>query len=219
MTDPVLVFDLDGTLIDSAPDIHANVNLMMDAHRLARFTAAEVRGFIGNGVPILIARCLTARGLPPDGPLHRTITEQFMGIYENSHSLTTIYPHVDRVLAGLPNPMALCTNKPEVPTHAVLAHFNLGRHFQVVVGGDTLAQKKPDPAPLHAAITRMGDRPALFIGDSEVDRDTARAANVPFILFTEGYRKTPAEQMGAAAVFSDWNDLPQIVARLAVGRN
>jgi phosphoglycolate phosphatase len=211
MADLVLIFDLDGTLIDSAPDIHANVNLIMAENGIPGFTPAEVRSFIGGGVDILIARCLGARALPVYGVQHRAMTGRFIALYETSHSLTSLYPHVAEVLAALPHGLAICTNKPEVPTRAVLEHLNLARFFPVVVGGDTLPQKKPDPAPLHEAIARMGDHPALFIGDSEVDAATARAAGVPFLLFTEGYRKTPADQLGAAGMFSDWQDLSALV--------
>lgn len=213
MSDLVLVFDLDGTLINSAPDIHANVNRVMGEHAIAGFTLDQVRGFIGGGVDILIARCLAARDLPTDGAQHRQMAARFIEIYDSAHGLTTLYPHVAEVLAALPNPLAICTNKPEGPTRSVLGHFNLAHHFKVIVGGDTLAEKKPDPAPLHAAIAGMGNHPALFIGDSEVDAATAHAAGVPFLLFTEGYRHTPVEDLGAAASFSDWRDLPALVAQ------
>ena len=214
MAEVALIFDLDGTLIDSAPDIHAAVNLVMTEAGIPPFAASEVRGFIGNGVEILIQRCVNARGLANDTALQQSLTARFLAVYETAHTLTILYPNVAKVLAALPNPLAICTNKPEAPTRSVLAHFGLSGHFAVVVGGDTLAVKKPDPTPLRETIRRMGAPPALFIGDSEVDAATARAADVPFVLFTLGYRKTPADQMGAVAQFDDWRALPDIVARL-----
>ena len=215
MADPILIFDLDGTLIDSAPDIHAAVNLVMLEENLPEFTATEVRGFVGNGVETLLTRCLNARNLSHDQALFGRLMARFMVVYETAHARTTLYPNVATTLAALPHRLAICTNKPESPTRSVLLHFDLQRLFPVIVGGDTLPQKKPDPAPLLETIKRMGGAPALFIGDSEVDAETARAAQVPFVLFTEGYRKTPIDQLGAAATFSDWGDFPAVLASLA----
>ncbi len=214
MDNPGLIFDLDGTLIDSAPDIHASVNLVMAEVDLPPFTAAQVRGFIGGGVEILLLRCLTARNLSHDADLHRRMTARFLEVYETAHALTTLYPNVAEVLATLPNRLAICTNKPNAPTRSVLRHFDLMDLFPVIIGGNTLAQKKPDPAPLLEAIRQMGGAPALFIGDSEVDSATAHAARVPFVLFTEGYRKTAAEDLGAVARFANWRELPGLLENL-----
>ncbi len=215
MAEPVLIFDLDGTLMDSAPDIHASINLLMAENNQPGFTLAEVGSFVGNGVQVLLGLCLAARDMPTSGARYDQILARYLQIYKDAHSLTTLYPNVAEVLDALPNPLAICTNKPEAVTRSVLAHFNLARHFPVVIGGDTLAERKPDPAPLLAAIAGMGNRPALFIGDSEVDAATAHAAKVPFLLFTEGYRKTPADQLGAVALFSDWAEFPQRLKDLA----
>lgn len=218
MVDLALIFDLDGTLIDSAPDIHAAVNMVMTEAGITPFGASEVRGFIGNGVETLLHRCLTARNLAQDTSLHQSLIRRFLQIYETAHGLTTLFPHVADVLRGLPNTLAICTNKPEGPTRSVLAHFDLLGLFPTILGGDTLTVRKPDPEPLLETIRQMGSPPALFIGDSEVDAETARAAGVPFVLFTLGYRKTAADQMGAVAQFDDWHAFPGIVADLTAAR-
>jgi phosphoglycolate phosphatase len=110
--------------------------------------------------------------------------------------------------------IGICTNKPERPTAALLRHFGLGPRFAAVIGGDTLSVRKPDPAPLAAAIAALGGLPSVFVGDSETDSETARRAGVPLALYTEGYRKTPLGALHHDAAFSDFAELPEIAARL-----
>lgn len=217
MPDLGLIFDLDGTLIDSAPDIHAAVNQVLATEDLGPLTFDQVRGFIGNGVGVLIQRCLAALDRADDAALQTRVSARFAGIYENAHALTRPYPGVIDVLGQLATryPLALCTNKPEIPTRAVLRHFGMLDLFPVIVGGDTLAQRKPDPAPLLLAQSRLAARRHLFFGDSEVDAETARRAGVPFLLFTEGYRKTAPQELGAVLIFDDWTALPQRLAAFA----
>lgn len=215
MPEPGLVFDLDGTLIDSAPDIHAAVNHVFAMHGLSPLSFAQVRGFIGNGVGVLLERCLNANGLPPDGALHARLSEDFIEIYETAYTLTSLYPGVEAALTAVSShPMAICTNKPEGPTRSVLQHFGILHRFPVIVGGDTLPQRKPDPAPLQEAIRRLDHGPVFFVGDSEVDAETARRAGVPLLLFTGGYRKAAPETLGAEVIFDDWGDFAEIVSKL-----
>lgn len=213
-----LVFDLDGTLIHSAPQIHDAANKVFAAKGLPGFPYETVRGFIGNGVGVLVGRLLAHQGLPPDGPLHAELVAGFVNIYEEAFDLTTLYPGVTDALAALSaagHRLAICTNKPQGPTHAVLRQFGLDRFFPVVIGGDSLPQRKPDPAPLRAALAGLEPGPALFIGDSEVDAQTAQAAGVPLALFTQGYRTAAPESLGAKLVFDDFAALPALVAHLA----
>lgn len=97
----------------------------------------------------------------------------------------------------------------------MLRHFGLDGRFATVIGGDSLAVRKPDPAPLHAAIAALGGGPALFVGDSEVDAETAQAAGVALALFTEGYRTTEVARLNARLVFDNFTALPGLVAHLA----
>jgi phosphoglycolate phosphatase len=218
VADPLaLVFDLDGTLIDSAPDIHAAANRVFASHGHAPFAFDTVRGFIGNGVGVLVSRLLSSRGLPGDGPVHQAMVANFIALYEDAFHLTRLYPGVMAALETLAqagHPMAICTNKPESPARAALRHFGLEPFFPVVVGGDSLPQRKPDPAPLRAAMAGLGATRALFVGDSEVDAETARAAGIPLALFTAGYRKTPVEALGAKLVFDDFTALPGLIRHL-----
>jgi phosphoglycolate phosphatase len=212
-----LVFDLDGTLIDSAPEIHAVANKVFADKGLQPFPFATVRGAIGNGVGVLVGRLLQSQGLAATGALHAEMVASFMKIYEEAFDLTSLYPGVSDALARFAaagNPMAICTNKPEGPARAVLHHFGLDRHFPVVIGGDSLPTRKPDPAPLLAALRALGAGPALFVGDSEVDAETSRSAGTPLALYTEGYRNAPVETLGAKVIFDDFHALPGLVAHL-----
>jgi phosphoglycolate phosphatase len=213
-----LVFDLDGTLIDSAPQIHAAANSVFEAKGLPPFPQETVRGFIGNGVGVLVQRLMAHQGLPEDANLHAELVARFIDIYEEAFDLTALYPGVSTalpVLADLGHRLAICTNKPEGPTRAVLRHFGLLPLFPVIVGGDSLPQRKPDPAPLHAAIAAMGGGKALFVGDSEVDSETATTAGVPFALYTGGYRKAAPEALNAKLIFDDHAALPRLITHLA----
>lgn len=213
-----LIFDLDGTLIDSAPEIHAVANRVFTDKGLQPFAFEVVRGAIGNGVGVLVSRLLQAQGEAPTGALQADLAARFVKIYEESFDLTTLYPGVARALSDLGNAghrLGICTNKPEGPARAVLRHFRLDGMFQVVIGGDTLPTRKPDPAPLLAALQGLADGPALFVGDSEVDAETARAAGMPLALYTRGYRSAPVETLGAKLIFDDFAALPRLVTHLA----
>ena len=211
-----LIFDLDGTLVDSAPDIHAAVNRMLADAGEPPLSPETVRSFIGNGVPTLITRVIHARGHAPDATRQADWERTFLLHYEaDSATLTTLYPGVFaalQALAALGHPLALCTNKPEAPARHILDAFGLTPLFPTLIGGDSLPTRKPDPAPLLAA---TGGHPALFVGDSEVDAETALAARVPFLLFTEGYRKSPVEALPHADRFAHFDELPALVARLS----
>ena len=213
-----VIFDLDGTLIDSAPDIHATANRVMTARGHAPFTPEEVRSFVGRGAPVLVARLMAARQCPVEGPEYDAVLAEFLECYEGAVALTTLYPHVLTALRDLAAGgarLGICTNKPLAPTQAVLRHFGMADLFGCVLGGDSLAVRKPDPAPLLAAAAQLGGGPAVFVGDSEVDAETAERAGLPFLLFTEGYRKALVSALPHAAAFADFRDLPGLAAGIS----
>jgi phosphoglycolate phosphatase len=213
-----VVFDLDGTLIDSAPDLHAAGLRMLAEFGAPPVTAAQTRSFIGNGVPVLVARLMAASGLPDDPHRHADCVASFLRHYEAAPAeQTTLYPGVVAALDRLEAAgwtLGLCTNKPYGATRTILAAFDLLKRMAVVVGGDTLPEKKPDPAPLRHAFLALPGGARLFVGDSEVDAQTAQAAGVRFALFSEGYRKSPADSIPHDHLFADFADLPGIAATL-----
>lgn len=219
MTLPHLVFDLDGTLVDSAPDIHAAVARMLADEGQAALDLATVTSFVGNGLPKLVERVIHKVGLDPRD--HARLTKRTLDHYAAASSdLTRPYPGVVAALTALQHAghaMAICTNKPEAPARAVLRDLGLAPFFDVVIGGDTLAVAKPDPEPLRASIAALGGGTTLYVGDSEVDAATAVAAAVPFALFTQGYRKTPVADLPHQFAFSRFEDLVDYVSTLRAG--
>ncbi|MFN3722712.1 MAG: phosphoglycolate phosphatase [Paracoccaceae bacterium] len=211
-----LVFDLDGTLIDSAPDIHAAVARMLADEGHAALDLATVTSFIGHGLPKLVERVIGRVGL--DMGQHPRLTKATLDHYNAASSdLTRPYPGVVVALEGFlqaGHAMALCTNKPEAPARAILRDLGLERFFRVVTGGDSLPVTKPDPAPLHACIAALGGGATVYVGDSEVDAATAAAARVPFALFTEGYRKTPVADLPHEVAFADFAQLSGLLAQM-----
>ena len=211
-----VVFDLDGTLIDSAPDIHAAAAKMLAEEGFDALDLATITSFIGNGLPKLVERVMQRVGLPDDE--HDRLTKATLAHYNAAPSqLTRLYPGVRAaldalVLAGCS--VGLCTNKPVEPTWGILKDFDLTRYFDVVVGGDSLSVKKPDPAPLVAAFAELDAGQRFYVGDSEVDAETAERSETPFLLFTEGYRKTDIKHLPHKMSFNHFEQLaPWILAQ------
>ncbi len=208
-----IVFDLDGTLIDSAPDIHGVANTVLADEGLAPLTMTQTRHFIGDGTAVFVQRMRAARDMP-DSDQDRLLAA-FMARYDGAVALTQVYPGVVAALTALRDAghsLGICTNKPLAPTRRVLDHFDLTPFFATVWGGDSLPVHKPDPTPLHAAFAALPDGPRLYVGDSDVDAETAVRAQVPFLLFTEGYRKSTIDALPHRTAFSSFDALPGIVA-------
>lgn len=208
-----IVFDLDGTLIDSAQDIAAAANATLAEVGAEPLSVDLARSFVGAGAVVFVERMANARQLPDPALL----VPRFVHHYERAVANTVIYPGVEAALAELKSQghgLGLCTNKPERPTRAVLAHLGWSDMFATVFCGDSLPQRKPDPAPLLAALDALGDGPAIYVGDSEVDAETGARANVPFLLYTPGYRTTPVEDLIHTAAFDDWTRVPALVTGL-----
>ncbi|MDE4172686.1 phosphoglycolate phosphatase [Phaeobacter sp. PT47_59] len=210
-----IVFDLDGTLIDSAPDIHAAANRMLQDFDHTPLTLERVTSFIGNGIPNLVRLVMQERGIPET---EEDTMQARMLVHYMAHpaDLSQPYPGVTNCLQTLRDQgykLGVCTNKLRAPSIQILDALDLSRFFEVVVGGDTLPVKKPDPAPLHAAFQALGGNALLYVGDSEVDAATAQAAKIPFALFTKGYRKTPVEDLPSSVTFDDFTKLTAIAGQ------
>lgn len=210
----IAIFDLDGTLIDSAPHIHASANAVMVEQGLAPLDLDTISGFVGRGLPDLVARILAHHGID-DPSRAQAMVAEIGRRYEQDLHLNRLYPGVAEALGALHEAghvLGICTNKPIAPTRAVLAYFGLDALFTAVIGGDSLPQRKPDPAPLLAARAECGPGPVVYVGDSEVDALTAEAAGLPFLLYTKGYRKSPLAALHHDAAFDDWAALPALAA-------
>lgn len=191
--DAVLV-DLDGTLLDTLPDIAAAVNEALAACGAAPLPIASIRRYVGRGVDVLLQRALGG-GMDArlDPARLQAMREAFLPAYHASNGRATRpYPGVTeglRALADAGIALGCVTNKPAALAAAVLAQFDLARFFPVLVGGDTLAVRKPDPAPLHRAAELLGLPLArcVMLGDSANDALAARAAGIPVALVDYGY--------------------------------
>ena len=206
-----IVFDLDGTLIDSLPDIQNAMNTVLAPRGISALSLDETNQFTGRGVDHLLMRVAETRDLASDA--EREIKAAFLEAYETAFELTKPYPGVTEALAKLKSEghrIGLCTNKPSKPAIAVLQAVGLLSFFDTMICGDSLTSRKPDPEPLVAAFTALGECRGLYVGDSEVDADTAEAAQIPFALFTEGYLKNPLATIRRHATFNSFHELPRI---------
>jgi len=207
----LVMFDLDGTLVDSVPDLALAVDKMLLA--LGRPVAGlhAVREWVGNGVLVLVRRALAGsleHSGVDDGEAERAL-EIFMDAYADSHELTQVYPGVHETLKWMQAQgveMALITNKPERFVAPLLDEMKLGRFFRWIIGGDTLPQRKPDPAALFH-VMKMAGIPAsqcLFVGDSRSDVQAAKAAGVTCVALSYGYNHgRPIEEESPAMVIDD----------------
>ncbi len=212
-----IVFDLDGTLIDSAPDIHGIANMLLEQEKKPGITLLQTREFIGNGAAVFVQRLRDAAGI--DDSEHVRVYNAFVAAYNDAVTLTEIYPGVVEALEALRaagHSLGICTNKPIQPCKSVLQHLDLEKYFDTVWGGDSLTVHKPDPTPLHAAFDALPVGPRLYVGDSEVDAETAERAIVPFLLYTNGYRKSPVARIPHRAAFDNFADLPALVEQTLV---
>lgn len=206
-----VIFDLDGTLIHSTPDMHAALARLLEEEGKCPLDLATITSFVGNGLPKLVERVIVAAGL--DIARHDEISERALALYnEENGRRTAAYPGVEACLSALADAgitMGICTNKPEAPARHILAHLGLDHHFPAIVGGDTLSVRKPDPAPLRHMMELLQVDPVrtLYVGDSETDAETATNACLRFALYTHGYRKTPIEAFGNVLAFDHFDRL------------
>lgn len=190
----MVLLDLDGTLVDSAPDLAVGVDVMMVHLGLPEQGESRVREWIGNGVERLVKRALTGElWTEPDEGLFKRALPVFMKAYaEHNGTLSRLFPGVREGLDYLRASgfaLGCVTNKAEAFTLPLLAKLGIADYFQVVVSGDTLEKKKPEPEPLLHAAAKLGVAPAdsLMVGDSEHDVKAARAAGFQAVCVTYGY--------------------------------
>jgi len=182
-----VVFDLDGTLIDSLPDIASSVNVSLARHGFAPLPAPEVERMIGDGAKVLLTKAFAARG----AAMTEVDLDEFVAHYTiHSADETAPYPGIVetlRVLRATGHKLGVCTNKPEAAAREVLSLLHLDAYFDVITGGDATPFRKPDPRHLAATIAALGDGPAVMIGDHHNDIAAATACGIPAIFAAWGY--------------------------------
>lgn len=215
-----VVFDLDGTLVDSAPDLAAALNRLLAAERRREVTLDEVKAMVGDGVRMIVRRGLRATGEDVADHELDGLVKRYVADYErNATDLTRLFPQAEETVVALRAAgaqSAVCTNKPFRASATILEDLGVAHLFDAVIGGDSTARRKPDPLPLSTTLERLGVPPddAVYVGDSEVDVQTARAVGVPVIAMRHGYSRRPIAEIGADRVIDGFDGLGGALASL-----
>lgn len=215
-----IIFDLDGTLVDSAPDIAEAINAGFGPLGVPPFPIEDVKTMIGGGAQVAISRAAKLAKLALDPETEAGVLARFMEVYARASAEGRgLYPSVHDVLSGLRNKgvgLALCTNKAEHITHITLEALGIAGYFTAVVAARNDLPKKPHPAMLLKALEpfRIAARDAVMVGDSHADVEGGRAAGCRVIAVSYGYSSTPAADLGADCVIDDLTELPTALVRL-----
>ena len=220
---PALLFDLDGTLADTKPDLHAAMNFILEKSGLAAVPDDAIHNMIGGGARMILQRGLAENGVSWDDARLDAATEEFVLWYDRHvDAHTTIYPNLLPLLqraqaAGIP--MGVVTNKRESLAAKLLFRLDLHKFFDVLVGGDTLPKRKPDPDTIALALAQLGCAPqdAIMVGDSEADTGGARAAGVASLCVSFGYRRVSLDELQADALIDDYAEFAEAAKKLKPG--
>jgi len=220
MTGFLLIFDLDGTLVDSVPDLTGSLNEMLREHGYSPLTQAEVKPMVGDGVATLVARGFIARGGTAEEAA--AAMPRYIAHYEaNATRTTRPYPGVADTLARLRGAgyrTAICTNKLQRASEVMVHELGLAPYFDAIAGGDRFAVRKPDPGHIYGLIEELGSARgrAVMIGDSENDAAAGRAAGLPVLVMRYGYARGGADNLGADRVLDHFAELPKALAELGL---
>lgn len=224
MSLPTIVFDLDGTLVETAPDLVDTLNFVFEREGIPPVPFEEARTFVGHG-----ARAMITRGLDAEG---RTVTPQVLDKlfndfidYYTAHVADRSYPFPGVIealdaLSERGHRLAVCTNKFEKQSLLLLDALKMTSRFAAIVGQDTFKIAKPDPEVLRRTILAAGGDPAhaIMIGDSETDILTARAAELPVVAVDFGYSQAPVSEYGPDRLISHFAQLSEAIASLSPGK-
>ena len=216
----VIALDLDGTLVDTAPDLVGTLNVILAEEGLAPLAMRHARDLIGHGARRLLERGFLAAGEPLPAERMPGLFERFLAHYL-AHIADESRPFPGAVealetLAAQGARLAVCTNKPTDLSNALLEALDLRRLFAAVVGPDAAPAAKPDPRHLEAAVAAAGGQigRAVMVGDAATDAGAARAAGTPLILVSFGYTETPARELAPDILIDRFEELPAACARL-----
>ena len=216
-----VLYDLDGTLIESAKDMQVAVSRVLADHGLPAATEADMRAFMGQGSKVTMDRAFIKYGRKLDDDALSAVTREFVRYYEaDPVSHTTAFPGVAEVVArfgrmGLKQ--GVCTNKFERPSRMILEHLKMMPPISDVAGADTFPVRKPDPKHILMLLERMGRSAerAVMVGDSIHDLEAAHAAGLPAVLVSWGYTDKPASELGAEVVIQQFDALPRALEEIA----
>jgi phosphoglycolate phosphatase len=213
-----VLFDLDGTLIDSVPDLTESLNEVLGWRGLPPISFAKVRRMVGGGIPALITRALEEHGVAADDT-HVLVADMVKVYSKRATQLTTTYEGVKDTLITLTKAgieLAVCTNKLQQVTNTILCDLDIAQYFSVVVGARPGIARKPDPAIIHFATNALNVPldAAVMIGDSRVDAEAARAAGIPIILTEFGYAPEMLPELAPDGILAHFADLPHLLTTL-----
>ncbi len=221
---PILVFDLDGTLVDTAPDLIDSVNHAIGTRDLPPVDEQFLRPHAGRGGRVMIELAAARSGRRFADPDLDDLNDLFLAHYgDNLPGRSACFPGALAALerfAAAGYALAICTNKPQALTDRLMAGLGADRYFAAIAGADAFPWRKPDPRHLLGVIDRAGGDPAraIMIGDSDVDMNTALAAGIPAIAVSFGYSDTPASSLEANALIHHFDELDDaLVGRLIAG--
>lgn len=215
-----VVFDLDGTIVNTAPDLVIATNLTLHAYNIDPVNETVIKRFVGYGSKAMLRAAVRHLGYSVSVKQLEEMSERFVSFYsEHIADESRPFPGLIESLSELRQQRALlgvCTNKRDNLSHKLLRALDLHGHFGAIIGADTLTVRKPDPAPLLETIARIGGNPAraVMVGDSETDAKTAKAARIPFIAVSFGYRNCSIEALDADAVIDHFSELIPALKRL-----
>jgi phosphoglycolate phosphatase len=213
MSAPILVFDLDGTLVHTAPDLLDSLNHCLSLEGIAPANPEGFLSYVGQGSRVMIERAFLARRIPLDAQrldrLQAAFLEHYVG---NMPGSSALYPGVGRVLDYFSRNgflLAVCTNKLESMSVRLLERLGAADRFAAVCGGDTFAHRKPDPRHLFDTIHKAGGEPskAVMFGDSRADIDAAKAAGIPVVAVDFGYSDRHVRELEPSRVISHYDEV------------
>lgn len=220
MKDLTLVFDLDGTLVNTAPDLTAATNHVLEHVGLAPISAAELLPLTGQGAKAMVDRALGPAGEKFSEAEHEALLARFFDYY-GRHVAVSSQPYEGTIealehLSREGAKLAVCTNKKEDMSRALLDALDMTKYFAAIAGRDTLPVSKPDPGHLLGTIEMAGGKAdrAVMVGDSRTDIATAKAANVPVIAVSFGYTDTPVRELDPDIVIDHYSELLAAIAAL-----